>query len=151
MAVRQPTYLYLRRLLETRSRVTLIHGQHQFMGGFRAEHQKCHLTAMQIMMERGMPPVLGVLFLNYQGKLSPWAHVVNRDRQTGRLVDFSPRTADGQLGFIPMDWAEFDQWYGILGDYHSLPNAPSTHFGDELADRLSAEFLGRLTAEPPRP
>lgn len=141
--MRAETYDFLRTLILGRSRVALIAGQHSFVGGFEPKHQSCHLTSMQVALETGYPPVLGVLFLNYGAKLSPWAHIVNRVPD-GRLFDFSPPVLEPKLGFIEMDWSEFGHWREIVLAYHGVTDQ-GVGWSDSLANALTQEFLALLS------
>lgn len=145
--LRQATYDYLRHLLLDERRVALIPAQHAFGGGFVAQHGSCHLTAMQIAFELGYEPVLGVLFLQFQGTLSPWAHIVNRV-PGGQLLDFSPQVTDIKLGFVEVGWSEFHRWRDILADYHTMDAMAGGRFNDPLADKLADEFLPLLIDRP---
>lgn len=138
--LRQSTYDYLRQILRDRPRRPVSYAHHTFGGGFVPQHRSCHLTAMQVAVELGLEPILGIQLLLFKGALSPWAHALNRSPAFG-LTDYSPPVLDVKLGFVVLDWNEFSRWRDVLADYHSMREPADGLFGDALADQLSAEFL----------
>lgn len=134
-------YAYLRALLTERDFVFPERAIFMFSHDFSPVHLQCHQTAMQVAIESGWPPVVGIQFIDLRGKLYPWPHMVNR-RQDGVLVDCSPKPDHPVLGFIETGWAEFAEWRQVIADYDALgAYADKPCWGDALADRLSEEFL----------
>lgn len=100
---------------------------------------------MQVAVELGWVPVVGVEFLDLNGKLYPWPHMVNRSPRG--LVDFSPPVDQPRLGFFETGWSEFHEWRMIIADYNEMQAAGSLpSWGDPLADELTDEFMPALAA-----
>lgn len=117
-----------------------------FADNFVPVHLKCHLTAMQVAIETGFEPVIGIAFIDLHEKLYPWPHVVNR-RADGVLVDASPPIPDPVLGFIETGWTAISQWRRIITVYNALAGqAHAARWGDAIADRLTDDFLPGLRA-----
>lgn len=140
-------YDYLKALLSSRAPLFPEQAMFMFSGDFQAVHLQCHLTAMQVAVESGHPPVIGIQFIDLHGKLYPWPHMVNRRGDT--LIDCSPKPNQPVLGFIETGWDELPQWRRIVTDYNELGSrAEKPSWGDPLADQLSTAFLGRLRDRP---
>lgn len=136
-------YKYLEDILSTREIEYPVGTSQPLPSGFRPEHLKCHLTAMQVAIDLGCLPVVGVQFLDMNGKLYPWPHMVNR--HGGGLIDYSPRPGEPRLGFIETGWGEFHQWRAVTGAYNERAAfAGKPTWGDSRADSLSSQFLERL-------
>lgn len=141
-------FAYLRRLLSSCPVTHPITYPYAFMGNFRANHRQCHLTAMQVGIEAGHDPVLGIEFLDLNGKLYPWPHMINRGPMG--LVDHSPPPEQPKLGFVETGWAEFAQWREVTRIYDILErSAQQPRWGVPAADALTDDFLAVLRASTP--
>jgi len=140
-------YRFLRGLLDLGDLVTPEPAHFLFSDGFAPTHLKCHMTAMQVAVETGFPPVVGIAFIDLAGKLYPWPHMVNRHRD-GMLLDGSPRPDHPLLGFIETGWRSMEHWRRIVTAYDALgTRATALSWGDPLADQLTSDYLPRLRSE----
>lgn len=141
----EEAYVYLRSKLSERPVIYPEQAIFMFSEGFQATHLKCHLTAMQVAVESGFPPVIGIQFIDLYDKLYPWPHMVNRQGTT--LIDCSPKANHPVLGFIETSWDDLPVWRRIVTDYNALgTRREMPSWGDPLADRLSADFLALMRA-----
>jgi hypothetical protein len=138
-------YEYLKSLLGKGKIVFPERAVFMFSEDFIAAHLKCHQTAMQVAVESGFPPVVGIQFIDLNGKLYPWPHMVNRRQDA--LIHCSPRPSEPVLGFIETSWEELPQWRQIVVEYNDLAShVDKPHWGDPYADLLTAEFMAPIRA-----
>ena len=137
-------YLFLRLVLEKGEFFLPEQAVLLFADDFQPTHRQCHITAMQVAVEAGFPPVPGIAFFNVNEKLYPWPHMVNR-RADGVLIDCSPRPDQPMLGFAESGWAAMTHWRRVTEAYDALGrHADAASWGDPLADALTRDFLPPL-------
>lgn len=137
---------YLRSILLNRRWRSPAYGNHPFIGSFQPKHLQCHQTAVQVAVETGLVPVVGVQFLDLNSKLYPWPHIVNRGAGDV-LIDFSPKVAQPRLAFIETGWDEFAMWRAVTAAYNPLvASSPLPRWGEVRADALNDEFMAPLCA-----
>lgn len=141
-------YSFLRNMVTNRMRETPVMIQRPFLKeGFVPALNDCHLTAMQAALETFHPPVPGIAFMDWYGKLMPWPHIVNA-AGNGALVDYSPPPRFRMLGFYRASWDEWPLWIEVRKAHQATPeNIEKPQWDDPLLNSLHVEFYATLKVD----
>jgi hypothetical protein len=121
-----------------------------FPDGFKPRHLDCYGTARKVHEVKGYPVIAGLAFLDKDGKLYPWPHMVNAVGPTlaDGLVDASPVPDQRNLGFVPVKLTETKAWNAITAAYMQMPGMGSgSRWQDANADKLTQEYLPWLRGQ----